>query len=278
MRSFLDRYDGAIVSDDTIPEPPPGSGVTLTAEDRRPVQYKIRINLARVNVARLPAQGAAAGLTGIYEFSSEDGRRTFGGILDARAAGFRVSRDYVYEASQAFPFPLFKSDERRTTPGPPPVFKDPLNPTAYPDFGATGNASNVSLAWQFIAAHGVQRRTSVAIIDSGFYLDPARTERGGQTVTSRRLLGGHVQHDFDFKRRIRGRYQLREAVRSTKPLLVAWNRIRGRGDGYRQQPSRRDGHAADRLRTRSAAGEWHQSPAKQRDSNGHRLGVRTSCR
>ena len=31
--------------------------------------------------------------------------------------------------------------------------------------------SNVFLAWQFIAAHGIQRRTRVAIIDSGFYLD-----------------------------------------------------------------------------------------------------------
>jgi hypothetical protein len=197
LQSFLDRYDGAIVSDDTIPEPPPGSGVTLTAEDRKPVQYKIRINLARVNVARLPAQGTAAGLTGIYEFSSEDGRRTFGGILDARAAGFRVSRDYVYEASQAFPFPLFKSDERPTTPGPPPVFNDPLNPTAYPDFGATGNGSNVSLAWQFIAAHGVQRRTSVAIIDSGFYLDPEGRARGTDSDFPP-APGRPRQHDFDF--------------------------------------------------------------------------------
>lgn len=178
LQSFLDRYDGTVIGDDTIPEPPPELGITLTAEQRKPTEFKVRINLARVNVAGLPANGAAAGLTGTLEFSSDAGLRTFAGILDAKAAGFRGSGDYIYYGNQAFPLALFKSEERQTNAGPPPTFNDPFTNKAYADFGATGNQSNVFLAWQFIAAHGIQGRTRVAIIDGGFYLDAAGKARG----------------------------------------------------------------------------------------------------
>lgn len=198
LQSFLDRYDGTIIDDDTIPEPPPELGITLTAEQRKPTQFKVRINLARVNVTGLPANGAAVGLTGTLEFSSEAGMRTFAGILDARAAGFRASGDYISYGHQAFPLTMFKTEERQINAGPPPTFNDPFKNPAYADFGATGNQSNVFLAWQFIVAHGIQRRTRVAIIDSGFYLDAAGMARGTDSDFPP-PPGRPLQYDIDFE-------------------------------------------------------------------------------
>lgn len=198
LQAFLDRYDGTIVSDDTIPEPPAELGITLTAEQRKPSEFKVRINPARANVAGLSANSAAAGLTGRLEFSSEAGLRTVAAILDAKAAGFGASGDYIYYGHQAFPLTLFKTEERQTNAGPPPTFNDPFVNAAYTDFGTTGNQSNVTLAWQFIAAHGIQRRTQVAIIDSGFYLDGAGRARGADSDFTP-PPGRPLQYDIDFK-------------------------------------------------------------------------------
>ena len=197
LQSFLARYDGTVVGDDTIPEPPPELGITLTAEERKPAQFKVRINLAKANADRMSANASAAGLTGQLTFSSDAGMRTFACALDATAAGFRVSRDYVYNSDQAFPVALFATQERQTNPGPPPTFNDPFTNKAYADFGTTGNQSNVFQAWQFIAAHGIQRRATVAIIDSGFYLDPAGLARGTDSDFPPPPLKP-FQYDIDF--------------------------------------------------------------------------------
>jgi hypothetical protein len=197
LKSFLSRYDGTIISDDTIPQPPAELGITLTAEQRQPTQYKIRINVAKLNVAAMPANGAAVGLTGTLEFSSDAGLRTFAAILDAKAAGFRTSGDYIYKGNQGFPVALFATQERQTNAGPPPTFNDPFSNPGYTDFGATGNQSNVFSAWQFIAAHGIQRRTQVAIIDGGFYLDAGGKARGTDSDFPP-VPGRPFQYDIDF--------------------------------------------------------------------------------
>ena len=199
LQSFLDRYDGTVIGDDTIPAPPPELGITLTAEQRKPTQFKVRINLAKVNLAGLRANGTAVGLTDTLEFSSDAGMRTFAGILDAKAAGFRASGDYIYQGDQGFPVTLFATQERMTSGGPPPTFNDPFTNAGYTtDFGTTGNESTVFQAWQFIAAHGIQRRTNVAIIDGGFYLDAAGLARGTDSDFPP-PPGRPFQYDVDFE-------------------------------------------------------------------------------
>lgn len=59
-------------------------------------------------------------------------------------------------------------------------------------FQTTGSQSNVTLAWQFLAAHGIRRRTQVAIIDDGFWLNPDGTPRG----TDFDFPANPVQYDF----------------------------------------------------------------------------------
>jgi hypothetical protein len=130
-------------------------GITLTAEQRKPTHFKIRINLTKANVAGLSANGRAAGFNGTLEFSSDAGLRTFACIVEAKTAGLIATGDVVAYGNQIFPVTLFKTEERQVS-GPPAKFNDPFKNPAYADFGATGNQSNVFLAWQFIDSHRSQ--------------------------------------------------------------------------------------------------------------------------
>jgi hypothetical protein len=172
LQVFLDRYEGVIIDDDTIPEPPPELGITLTDEERQPTEYVVRINLAAVDTSVLPENAAAAGLQGVIEFSSDAGVQTFAALLDAKAAGFDASGNWVEQQSQipsiAGSFGAFFNTRERPNAAPAVGFKDGF---AEPRYGAAGSQSNVTLAWQYVGAHGFQRRVWVAIIDGGFYLD-----------------------------------------------------------------------------------------------------------
>jgi Subtilase family len=195
LKAFVDRYAGTIVGDDAIPQAPRELGFTLSEEQRKPTQFKVRIDPTRANLEALAANAAAAKLTGRLAFSSEPGLRTISALLDARAAGYSVSASYISRGHQGFPVTLFATQERAGV-GPPAGFDDPLGLKAYIDYGATGNQSNARLAWQFIAAHGIARRTRVAIIDGGFYLDPAGMPLG--TDSDFPASGKPVQYDIDF--------------------------------------------------------------------------------
>jgi len=176
LQDFLDRFNGTVIDDDTIPVPPPELGITLTDEERAPTEFVVRINVDEVDLADLRANAAAVGLSGILDFSSDAGLRTFACVLDAKAAGFTAGANYISQGSQALPVGAtgvyFNTQERATSPG---VFTDAFTE---PRFGAAGSISNVTLAWQFLFAHGIQRRVRVAIIDDGFWLDTAGRARG----------------------------------------------------------------------------------------------------
>lgn len=190
LSAFLARYDGVIIDDDTIPEPPPELGITLTEAERAPTEYVVRVNLALADAGGLPADAAALGLEGNMAFTSQGGLDTFAQVLDARVAGFSAAANYVSTASQALPVGaigvFLNTQERQTAPG---VFTDAFSE---PRFGATGSRSNVTLAWQFLFAHGIQRRVRVAIIDAGFWLDANGRARGPNSDFPTRP----VQYDF----------------------------------------------------------------------------------
>lgn len=171
LNEFLARYEGTVIGDDTVPEPPASLGITLTPEQRTATEFLVRINLARVDPAGFAADAAAVGMGGLLEFSSRDGLLTIAGATDALAAGFDVSPNYLSYPNQTFPSPLFRTDERRGGGG----FTDAFATTR---FQSTGSQSNVTLAWQFVMAHGVRERPVIAIIDEGFWLDTNGNPRG----------------------------------------------------------------------------------------------------
>ncbi|MEZ6085131.1 MAG: S8/S53 family peptidase [Phycisphaerae bacterium] len=177
LLEFIERYNGTILRDNTIPEPPPELGITLTAEQRAANTFVVMIDLDGVDTSRVVEDATDAGIEGVLEFSSDAGLRTFAGILDAKASGYSVSADWISHADQV-PFPagayqvLLNSQERPTPAAGAGTFQNGLSETHFGTGMNTSN-SNVALAWQFVAAHGIQRRVRVAIIDSGFWLDAA---------------------------------------------------------------------------------------------------------
>ena len=62
LQAFLDRYGGTVVSDDAVPEPPAGSGITLTDEQRQPTEYVVQIDLSLVDASSFAANAAAQGI------------------------------------------------------------------------------------------------------------------------------------------------------------------------------------------------------------------------
>jgi hypothetical protein len=168
LQDFLDRYGGTVVSDNTIPAPPPELGITLTEEQRKPTEFVVAVSLAGADLGGLRANARSAGLDQPIAFSSEAGLKTFARLLEARAAGFSAQLDGVAEPQQAVPQTMFSSGERPAN----------LDAFAEPRYAATGNQTNVALAWQFVLAHGIQQRIEIAIIDGGFWLDTQGRARG----------------------------------------------------------------------------------------------------
>lgn len=201
LKVFLDRYGGVVVDDNTIPKPPPELGITLTDEQRKPTQFTVRIDLAKVDASRFSENAVAAGRTGVMEYSSDAGLHTVAAVADAIAAGFSASPAYVDSPSvvPTEPYALLGTQERSDGAG---KITDALTLTrlgsAIPVFGAQGSRSNVALAWQFLAANGVRsaRPVRVAIIDTGFWLNADGTPRG----TDSDFPAHPIQHDFSANR------------------------------------------------------------------------------
>ncbi len=200
LQTFLQRYDGTVISDDSIPEPPANLGITLTPEQRKATEYLVKINLTNVDLAGLKEDAAKVGIGGLLEVSSQEGLLTLAGATDALAEGFSVSPNYLYYSNQTFPTTLLSTEERPINNNDMAPFTDaftedlrPGSPKpGYSRFWATGSQSNVTKAWQFVAAYGIQHRAVIAIIDEGFLLDtngnPLGTDSDFPTIVA--------QYDF----------------------------------------------------------------------------------
>jgi len=189
LTAFLQRYGGTVVGDNSVPEPPPNLGVVLTDAQRQATEYLVSIDLSRVDPSTFGVDGAALGLYGALEVSSTDALLTLAATANARATGFSAVANYVHH-SRGFPRALFSTRER---PAPlPGGGMGWLDAMTFPRFATTGSQSNVTLAWQFVSAHGIARRVAVAIIDGGFWLNTDGSARG----TDYDWPVNPVQYDF----------------------------------------------------------------------------------
>ena len=192
LPAFLQRYDGTVVADDTIPQRPAALGPPLTAEQRAPKEFTVRINLAKVDPSTFPADAAAVGLSGTLDFSSTDALLSMAAATNALAQGFSAAPNFV-EHPHGFPRTLLSTQER---PIPAGGFEDAL--TKSKRFGTTDSQSNVTLAWQFVAAHGIARRVFVVILDGGFWLNADGTARGTDSDWPAKPIQYDIQGDDDF--------------------------------------------------------------------------------
>jgi hypothetical protein len=187
LQAFLQRTGGAVIGDDRVPEPPPGSGIQLRPEDRVPTLYVVRVDPTRFSLEGFEANAQRAGLRGATVFSGERAARLLAGIVGERVRGLKVSPNFVAEPADV----LFRTEEHPLGSG--GSFEDALS---YPFFSDTGSRSSVALMFQLIAASPPppppppKTRARVAIIDGGFWLD------GRGTSLTLDLPGTPLQYDF----------------------------------------------------------------------------------
>ncbi len=174
LDSFLQRFGGVVLRDNHVPEPPAELGISLTPEQRQPTIFVVRIDLATVNLDDFRLHAQQLGLAGSLSVTSMDGLLTIAAAAEARSDGYQASLNYLGYPTQAYPGPIFRSQERLVT-----GTTSRADAFGYSRFATdSGSESNVTLAWQFMAAHGITRRTRVAIIDAGFWLDEQGRRRG----------------------------------------------------------------------------------------------------
>ncbi|MCP3142413.1 S8 family peptidase [Pyxidicoccus xibeiensis] len=168
LQAFLKRVGGTVVGDDSVPPPPPGSGIKPRDVDTAPHQYTVRVDTSGVSLADLDTHAARAGLSGEVTFSDDGAARLLALVAREKANGLRVSPNFLFESS------LITSSQEH------PAGAGFANPFTEVPFATTGSRSNMVLLWQFVAAQPPPRRSSVAIIDGGFWLDAT-----GRPFTSR---------------------------------------------------------------------------------------------
>lgn len=180
LDAFLARTGGSLIGNNAVPEPPAGSGIQLKPEYKTPTQYTVKVNPARFDLNSFKSDAQKSGLSGATAFSSEGAARLLAGIVKEKAAGLKVSPNFVAEGSGL----LFSTEENPAGAG----FDDAFG---YSYFGATGSRTNVLGLFQLVAANPPARRSRVAIIDGGFWLDSA-----GNSMSAD-LPATPLQYDFE---------------------------------------------------------------------------------
>ncbi len=170
LADFLERYDGKVVADNALPPAPEGF-VFESDVDRKATEFLVRVALSRADTDGFAERASDAGLEGAMSFSTTAGLQTMAVVAEARANGFAVAPDIMSYKTQTFPTPLFQSMEGVDGAG------KSIDAFTVSRFGTGGSQSNVTLAWQFVAAHGIARRVTVAVLDDGFWLTGAGLQR-----------------------------------------------------------------------------------------------------
>ncbi len=170
LDSFLARYSGTIIGTNAVPEPPARLGVVLDPKYKVPAEYLVRVDATSFDPKSFTADATRIGLRGAFKFSSEKGLKLMALITHEKASGHRMRLNYLYEGHGV----LLSTQERPyVAPNNIIASADAFDIALFPQYGSAGSKANITAAWQWVQAHGIVRRTRVAIIDGGFWLDPS---------------------------------------------------------------------------------------------------------
>src|SRR5579884_461473 len=159
LEDLLARTGGKVLMDDTVPPRPDGQ--PLAAQFGGPSRYLVEVDPSKMDLLAFAGDATRTGMSGSFAVSSEAGAKLLALAIHEAAAGRRVGANFVPEGSY-----LSSTQEAPASGG---GYDDAF---ATPQFGPTGSKSNVLKAWQLVTAKPPPRRARVAIIDSGFWLDP----------------------------------------------------------------------------------------------------------
>lgn len=180
LDGFLSRTNGILIGNDAVPEAPQGSGIQIKPEFKQATQHIVRVDPSRFELAGLNADAQKSGLSGATAFSSDSAARLLAGVAKEKANGLKVSPNFVAEGSAV----LFSTQENPSGAG----FDDAFS---YSRFATTGSRSSVLPMYQLVAAQAPARRSTVAIIDGGFWLDSAGRSLSADLPTN------PLQYDFN---------------------------------------------------------------------------------
>ncbi len=166
LEDFLSTYSAVIVDSDVVPIPPEGSGITMDPEYLEATQYTLSLGDANFSLDTAERDGRSAGLTGAARVSSQKGAELLALIIRESSLGKNISPNFVGSVNSTSG--LMNSTQEHPTTG--AGFDDAFN---YSYFGITGAKTNVLKAFQYIDQNPPARKARVAIIDGGFWLDPA---------------------------------------------------------------------------------------------------------
>lgn len=182
LDALLARTKGVVTADNTVPPPP--AGMTLRSPDTGPTEYLVRVDPSGFALSKFAADAARAGIGGSVAISSDVAARLLALATHERAGGLKVTPNFVSEGAY-----LSSTQEHADGKG------GYLDAFAVRQFGTTGSKSNVVRAWELVAARPPPRRSRVAIIDGGFWLDSQG--RPMSTGTASDLPAQPAQWDFD---------------------------------------------------------------------------------
>jgi hypothetical protein len=143
LQDFLKRSGGTVLSNNAVPAPPPGSGITLDPKYAQPTEYLVKIDPAKLDVSTFKADADKAGLGGTFQISSEGGAKLLALIARALANRQGASANFVGQGDAPGDIVLLGTNEGSNN-----------DAFAWPEFGDTGSKANVVRAWQFVAARG----------------------------------------------------------------------------------------------------------------------------
>lgn len=163
LRDFLTRYGGVVLSNNAVPNPPPGSGIALDPKYAQPTEYLIKIDPAKLELSTFKSDAEKVGLGGSFKISNDGGARLLALVAHALANGQGASANFVGQGDASGDTVLLQTKE--SSDG---STDDALK---WAEFGDSGARANVVRAWQFVASRGVPRRPRIAVVDGGFWLD-----------------------------------------------------------------------------------------------------------
>jgi Subtilase family len=157
LDDFVKRYGATVLGDNTVPTPPPELGLTPDPSVMKATEYLVQLDPSKFDLASFVADAHAANVGGKVTISSESAAKLLAIAVHETAAGLTVSPNFVFDAQGV----LTTTQEAGGLDG---LALAPFTTT-------TGGKSGVAAALQYVAANPPSRRSKVAVIDGGFWLD-----------------------------------------------------------------------------------------------------------
>ncbi len=190
LDAFLAEYGGVIISDDSVPQPPPELGITMASEYASPTEYAVRVT-AFPDTADFQSDAWLRGARGSYRFSSEEGVKLLALATREKLNGMTIQPAWVYYGNE-----MLHTTEEMLLPD--NTYLNAMNYFVFhgPEADFDSNRSSIYKAWQFLTAarRDVGQAVGIAILDGGFWLDD--TGRCMNTTVGIDLPSLPIQYDF----------------------------------------------------------------------------------